>query len=133
MIPLSKSYYSIGEVSKLLDVPISTLWFWEREFPTFNPNRSAKGTRRFTRDDVRMAEYIKDILWEKGLTIEKAVEEMNRNYHKQPPRRLRKCKTPEDAIALLGEVKSALYNAHAVAKIDAVIKFLSDGGCEIQA
>lgn len=130
MIPLTKQYYSIGEVSKMLEVPIYTLWFWEKEFPMFNPNRTPKGTRRFTQDDVRMVEYIKELLWNKGLKIEKAVEEMNRNYRKQPPRRLRECKTPESAITLLDEVKMTLDNAHAIAKIDAVIKFLTDGGRE---
>lgn len=129
-LTLTKQYYSIGEVSKMLDVPIHTLWFWEKEFPMFNPNRTPKGTRRFTQNDVRMAEYIKNLLWNKGLKIENAVVEMNRSYRKQPPRQLRKCKTPEDAIALLGEVKSALDNSHAIAKIDAVIKYLSDGRLE---
>lgn len=129
MIPLTKQYYSIGEVSKLLDVPIYTLWFWEKEFPMFNPNRTPKGTRRFTHEDIRMVEFIKELLYSKGLKIDAAVIVMNKTYRTQRPRNLRKCNTPQDAVALLGEVKLILEDAHALAKIDAVIKFLSDGGC----
>lgn len=130
--PLTKQYYSIGEVSKMLDIPIHTLWFWERNIPMFKPNRTPKGTRRFTQEDVRMTEYIKDLVWGKGLKIEKAAVYMNRNYSAQSPQ-LHKCDTPQDAITLLDELKMTLDNAHSIAKIDAVIKFLTNGGCEDQA
>lgn len=109
-------------------MPIYTLWFWEKQFPMFNPNRSPKGTRRFTQDDVRMAEYIKNLLYNKGLKIDAAVVVMNKNYRKRPPRQLRKCRTADDALTLLDEVKSTLEEAHAIAKIDAVVKFLRQEG-----
>ncbi len=128
MAQLTKQYYSVGEVSRLIEVPIYTLWFWEKQFPMFNPNRSPKGTRRFTQDDVRMAEYIKNLLYNKGLKIDAAVVVMNKNYRKRPPRRLRKCRTADDALTLLDEVKSTLEEAHAIAKIDAVVKFLRQEG-----
>lgn len=69
MTTYTKQYYSIGEVSRMLEVPIYTLRFWEDEFPMFNPNRTPKGTRRFTPADIDMAKAIK------GCCIWKGVED----------------------------------------------------------
>ena len=90
----------------------------------FNPNRLPSGRRRFTEADVRMAEKIKDLLYIKGMKTENAVILMNKTYRKSAPRRLRKCETPQDAIALLDEVKDVLEDAHALAKIEAVEKWI---------
>ena len=35
-----KKYYKIKEVSEMLDIPISTLHFWERQFTVLSPRRS---------------------------------------------------------------------------------------------
>lgn len=125
MLPLTKQYYSIGEVSKMLGVPSHTLWYWEREIPMFTPNRSPKGTRRFTQADVRMAEHIKELLHVKGLKVEAAAALMSKTYRKERPRQLRVCRTPEDAVALLEEVKLILDDAHALAKIESVTNYLN--------
>lgn len=124
----SKRLYRIQEVSELLDIPITTLRWWESVFPMFNPNRLPSGQRRFTRADVKMAEKIRELLHVKGLKIEAAIEVMNKTYRKARPRILRKCQTPQDAIALLDEVKIITEDAHALAKIEAVTKFLKSLG-----
>ena len=124
----SKRYYTVTEVSEMLTVPASTLRYWEEVFPMFNPNRLPSGRRRFTEDDVRMAGKIKELLHIKGLKIENAVVVMNKTYRKTPPRRLRKCDTAQDAIILLDEVKNVTEDAHALAKIEAVTKFLNTLG-----
>lgn len=94
----------------------------------FNPNRLPSGRRRFTEADVKMAEKIKELLYVKGMKTENAVILMNKTYRKSAPRRLRKCETTRDAIALLDEVKSILEDAHALAKIDSVVGFLETLG-----
>ena len=124
----SKRFYTVTEVSELLSVPASTLRWWEEVFPMFNPNRRPSGRRRFTQTDVDMAARIKELLYVKGMKTESAIELMNKTYRKAAPRRLRKCETPQDAIALLDEVKSITEDAHALAKIEAVIKYLSNEG-----
>lgn len=122
----TKRYYTVTETSELLAVPASTLRYWEEVFPMFKPNRLPSGRRRFTQADVDMAARIKELLYVKGLKIENAVEVMNKTYRKSRPRILRKCQTPQDAIVLLDEVKAITEDAHALAKIEAVIKFLSN-------
>lgn len=120
-----KRYYRIQEVSELLSIPATTLRWWEEVFPMFNPNRTAGGQRRFTQGDVKMAERIKELLYVKGLKVDAAIELLNKTYRKARPRGLRKCTTPSEAIALLDEVKAITEDAHALAKIEAVVKFLN--------
>lgn len=121
----SKRYYTIAEVSEMLDIPATTLRYWENVFPLYNPNRSAGGQRRFTQADVDMVKKIKELLYVKGLKVDAAIEFMNKTYRKARPRGLRKCTTPSEAIALLDEVKDITEDAHALAKIEAVEKWIN--------
>ena len=68
--------YSIGEVSKLLNVQSHTIRFWEKEFPFLSPNRSEKGRRTYTIDDLKMLQYIKDLLYNKGYTTKGALKKI---------------------------------------------------------
>lgn len=120
MTVYAKQYYSIGEVSQMLDVPIYTLLFREDQFPMFNPNRTPKGTRRYTPADIDMAKAIKASVYDKGMKIEGAIEYLKKTYCKQPPRYLRICNTPANALALLGETNSLLEYAHIIAGIESV-------------
>ena len=45
-----KLYYSIGETSKMFDLPISTLRYWENEFDMLKPRKNKKGDRFFFLD-----------------------------------------------------------------------------------
>jgi len=121
----SKSYYRIREVAALLDIPAYTLRFWEDEFPMFNPDRTPKGQRRYTPEQVELAKRIKELLYGKGLKIDAAIKVLNATYRKCPPRRVPSCKSAPDALKLLKAVKDTLEDAHAAAKIEAVIGYLS--------
>jgi DNA-binding transcriptional MerR regulator len=50
---IEKLYYSIGEVSRMLEVPVSTVRFWENEFEILKPMKNKKGNRMFTATDVK--------------------------------------------------------------------------------
>lgn len=116
----NKSYYKIGEVSAMLDVPVTTLRFWEETFEQLDPMRTPKGTRKYRAKDVEMARLIKSMLRDKGYTVE-AVKRNLANYRIYPPRKPFICKSAEDALRLLSEVKSRCSDdAHAVARIEAV-------------
>lgn len=55
----TKSYYKIGEVSAMLDVPVSTLRFWEDTFEQLDSFRTPGGTRKYRPEDVEMCRMIK--------------------------------------------------------------------------
>lgn len=76
---LTKRYYRIGDVAEILDLPQSTIRFWEKTFSEVSPRRNPGGTRMFTPADVEQLRIIKFLIREKGLTIEGAREHLRRN------------------------------------------------------
>ena len=67
-----KMYYSIGEVAKAFDVNASLIRFWEKEFDIISPKKNARGTRKFTPDDIKNLELIYHLVKERGFTLEGA-------------------------------------------------------------
>lgn len=116
---VNKSYYKIGEVSAMLDVPVSTLRYWENEFEQLDPFRTSGGTRKYRPEDVEVCKLIKHLLRDKGLSLEYAKKQLA-DYRKYPPRKPFSCKSADDALRLLSEAKSRCEDAHAVARIEAV-------------
>ncbi|HEX2974517.1 MAG TPA: MerR family transcriptional regulator, partial [Bacteroidales bacterium] len=51
-IKVEKLYYSIGEVAEMLEVPVSTIRFWDNEFAILKPMKNKKGNRLFTQNDL---------------------------------------------------------------------------------
>ena len=121
---LTKSYYKIGEVSAMLDVPVSTLRFWEDTFEQLDPFRTQGGMRKYRPEDVEMCRLIKHLLRDKGYSLEYAKKELA-NFRKYPPRKPFVCKSADDALRLLSEAKSRCEDAHAEARIEAVTQWLT--------
>lgn len=122
--PPAKSFYRSHEVTEMLGIPASTLRYWEDVFPQFHPDRTPAGHRRYSQKDIDTCRDIIFLLRDKGLSIEYAQKEMDRQ-RKYPPRQLRKCTTPGEAIALLREVRDATEDPHMASVIDSVIKYLN--------
>jgi DNA-binding transcriptional MerR regulator len=68
--PVEKLYYSIGETAGMLDVPISTIRFWENEFDVLKPMKNKKGNRMFTPSDIKNLKIIHHLLKEEGMTLQ---------------------------------------------------------------
>lgn len=67
--PVEKLYYSIGEVAGMLDVPVSTVRFWENEFDILKPMKNKKGNRLFTPQDLKNLKMIHHLLKVEGMTL----------------------------------------------------------------
>ena len=67
-----KLYYTIGETAKILNVPVSTVRFWENEFNILKPMKNKKGNRLFTLQDLKNLKIIHRLVKEEGLTLEGA-------------------------------------------------------------
>jgi DNA-binding transcriptional MerR regulator len=72
----TKKYYKIGEVSKMLNVPASTLRFWETEFRQLKPMKSKKGDRIYSLKDIEILKEIYFLTREKGIKIAKATRKL---------------------------------------------------------
>jgi DNA-binding transcriptional MerR regulator len=66
---VEKLFYSIGEVSEMIHVPISTVRFWENEFDILKPRKNKKGNRLFTPEDIKNLKIIHHLVKEKGMTL----------------------------------------------------------------
>ena len=65
-------FYKIGEVSKMLDLPASTLRYWENQFKQLKPVKSTGGQRFYTSKHIYLLEQLKDMLHNERYTIEGA-------------------------------------------------------------
>lgn len=74
-----KQYYKIKDVSEMLGVPQSTLRFWEKEFTSLNPRRSANNVRYYTPADIETLRIINFLVRDKGLKIDAAKEQLRTN------------------------------------------------------
>ncbi|HWQ26271.1 MAG TPA: MerR family transcriptional regulator, partial [Chlorobaculum sp.] len=68
----SKSYYTIGEVSRISSIPAYLLRYWEEFFSELAPARDTRGNRRYTNRDIAMVLNIKELVYEKGYKLNKA-------------------------------------------------------------
>jgi len=64
-----KSFFRIGEVSRLTATKTFVLRYWETEFPMLQPVKSPKGHRLYRRQDIETVLKIKRLLYDEGFTI----------------------------------------------------------------
>jgi len=74
-----KVYYTIGEVAAMFDLNVSNVRYWENEFDILMPKKNAKGDRFFTKKDVENIRIIKELIKERGYTIEGAKIKLREN------------------------------------------------------
>lgn len=67
-----KSFFRIGEVSRILGVEPHVVRFWESEFRSVKPIRSKSDQRIYRRKDLETLLNIKKLLYEEKFTIEGA-------------------------------------------------------------
>src|SRR5579872_4034410 len=77
----SKLYFRIGEVAELVGVEPHVLRYWEREFRTIRPTKSAKGQRVYSRRDVENLMRVRELLYREGFTIAGAKKKL---LHAEP-------------------------------------------------
>lgn len=120
----AKFFYKIGEVSAMLDVPISTLRFWEDSFEQLDPPRTRGGTRKYRPGDVELCKRIKHLLRDKGLSVEYARKELA-DFNVTPQLHAPdKCKSAKGAIRLLSEAVRRVEDESVRIRIDFVLEWL---------
>lgn len=79
MNDLNKKFYKISEVAQMLNLPESTLRFWESKFTFISPRRNAGNMRLYTPDDIEKIRHIHYLIKVKKLKIEAAIEQLKQN------------------------------------------------------
>ena len=73
-----KSYFRIGEVSRLLGVQPYVIRYWESEFKTVRPIRTRSDQRLYRHRDVEELLTIRKLLYEENFTINGARKQLQR-------------------------------------------------------
>ena len=77
--PTERLFYKIGEVAKELNVNVSLIRFWEKEFDILNPKKNKKGNRLFTTKDFNNLKIIYHLVKERGFTLDGAKKKLREN------------------------------------------------------
>lgn len=85
-IQTTKKFFKIGEVSKMLKEPASTLRYWEKEFRQLRPMKNKKGDRIYSLKDIEILKEIKYLTHEKGLKLSKATVKLKKEPEKEDSR-----------------------------------------------
>lgn len=77
---IEKLYYSTNEVAEMLDIPLSQLRYWERQFFEYiNPKMVNRNIRQYTKEDIESFRIIYHLLKEKGMTLAGAKQALKAN------------------------------------------------------
>jgi DNA-binding transcriptional MerR regulator len=93
-----KLYFRIGEVAGIVGVEPHVLRYWEREFRTIRPTKSARGQRVYSRRDVENLLRVRELLYTQGFTIAGARKQLLRPGQPAPAeKRAEKLETSDGA------------------------------------
>lgn len=73
-----KSYFRIGEVSRLLGVQPYVIRYWETEFKTVRPIRTRSDQRLYRHKDVEELLTIRQLLYDENFTINGARKQLRK-------------------------------------------------------
>lgn len=63
------AFYRIKEAAEKIGVLPHVLRFWESQFPTLKPNKSTRGQRLYSEEDIENFLKIKHLLYTEGYSI----------------------------------------------------------------
>lgn len=103
-----KSFFRIGEVSRILGVEPHVVRYWESEFRYVKPIRTKSDQRLYRRKDLETLLYIKKLLYEDKFTIEGALKKMKSERREKTQPICQNCQ------GLFRELKKGLLEIRAI-------------------
>ena len=76
-----KSFFRIGEVSRLVGVETHVLRYWETQFRALSPKKTRGSHRHYARKDVELAMLIKRLVHDEGYTVAGAKKRLAQTGH----------------------------------------------------
>jgi DNA-binding transcriptional MerR regulator len=99
MDDIEKKYFTISEVSDLLDIAPSVIRFWESQFKTLKPRKNKNGVRQYTSDDIEKLKAIHFLVKKKGYTLQGAKEVLQKQTIDNPSG------TGDDLVKMIEELE----------------------------
>ncbi|HEY4016350.1 MAG TPA: MerR family transcriptional regulator [Polyangiaceae bacterium] len=103
-----KLYYRIGEVAELVGVEPHVLRYWEREFRSIRPTKSAKGQRVYSRRDVENLMRVRALLYGEGFTIAGAKKKLQEAPAEPTQGAVSSAETRDRLMAMRADVEAFL-------------------------
>ena len=103
-----KDFFTMGEVSRIAQVPSHTLRYWEEKVGFLKPARRSSGHRRYTREDLETILKIKDLIQRRKMTVpgaRRALLEAKRGPKPEEPVAAPNAALPANMLKLLREVR----------------------------
>jgi len=75
---MQKLYYSISQVSELVDEEQHILRYWEKEFEQLKPKKNRGGNRIYSEKDVQVIKIIKKLIRSDKLSLRGAKENLEK-------------------------------------------------------
>jgi DNA-binding transcriptional MerR regulator len=63
------AFYRIKEAAEKIGVVPHVLRFWESQFPSLKPNKTSRGQRLYSDEDLENFQKIKHLLYDEGYSI----------------------------------------------------------------
>ena len=98
-----KIYFSVQEVRSQTGLPVSTLYYWEKQFPQISPRRDGHQNRYYRQEDVDFIKQIRFVRDELKIT---RIEAIKRELEKSENNIGQRQQTAE----LLKRIKTELLN-----------------------
>jgi DNA-binding transcriptional MerR regulator len=73
---MHKLYYSISELSQLVDEETHILRYWEKEFDCLCPKKNRGGNRIYSQRDVEIVKHLKQLIRDEKLSLKGAKEKI---------------------------------------------------------
>jgi DNA-binding transcriptional MerR regulator len=107
-----KDFYTMGEASRICQVPEHTLRYWEQRVGLLKPARRSSGHRRYTREDLETILRLKDLIHRRRLTIAGARRALLERKRGPKPAEAASAEgaLPAATLKLLREVRQELKN-----------------------
>ena len=77
-VPDDRTYFRIGEASRIVGVAPYVLRYWEGQFPQIRPPRADSKQRTYRKEELELLLEIKRLLYEEKMTIKGARQRLNR-------------------------------------------------------
>lgn len=101
MPPMEDRRYAIAEVSEIVGVPPHVLREWEKRIGSFAPKRDRTNQRYYSPRDIEIAQRIKQLVRNEGMTTEGAAKQLRRELAGEG-----KPRTNRDALELLDAIEA---------------------------
>jgi|TARA_B100000073_G_scaffold130567_1_gene107018 DNA-binding transcriptional MerR regulator len=95
---------TIGEVAKILSVPVHVIRFWEKKFSSVTPIKKNGGNRYYDQKQLRILEKVKTLLYIERYSIEGAKKVLKKEIKNE----LEKLQLVENIKDIIKKLKSLI-------------------------